>query len=65
MSSLLHSRAVLSGYRRLLRASKAAFKADQFTLSQAFLRLNQEFKNNKHITDKNELGEESIRYVWK
>jgi hypothetical protein len=51
------SAAALSGFRRLVRASKKAFRGDAYALKNASVALKAEFGKNKLVTDKNELGE--------
>jgi hypothetical protein len=48
---------VLGGYRRLLRASRQAFRGDAFALSQARVALRENFAANKDVTDKAALEE--------
>ena len=46
----------IHGFRRLCRASKTAFKGDQYALNKAMVTLKQEFLKHKYVTDKTELG---------
>ena len=48
---------VLHGYRNLLRSVRFVFKSDHFALTQAKIKLNQEFKQNKYMTNELEIGE--------
>jgi hypothetical protein len=51
------SATALSGFRRLVRASKKAFRGDAYALKNASVALKAEFEKNKLVADKNELGE--------
>lgn len=46
---------VLGGYRRLLRASRVAFRDDQYAIDQARATLRAQFAANKEVTDKTQL----------
>jgi hypothetical protein len=48
--------AAISGFRRLLRASRIAFKGDEYALRQASITLKEEFWKHKHETDATEIG---------
>ena len=41
---------VLGGYRRLLRASRQAFRGDVYALAQAHDALRQSFRANRHVS---------------
>lgn len=47
----------MSGYRRLIRASKKAFGSDKQTLKMAKNQLRLEFFNNRNVTDEFHLAE--------
>ncbi|KAF1776070.1 hypothetical protein PI124_g1109 [Phytophthora idaei] len=48
---------VLGGYRRLLRASRLAFRGDDFALQQARAALRDNFMANSQVSDKEQLDE--------
>lgn len=48
--------AAISGFRRILRASKITFKSDTYALQNAAVTLKQEFRKNKDVTDEAMLG---------
>ncbi|KAF4044283.1 Complex 1 protein (LYR family) [Phytophthora infestans] len=48
---------VLGGYRRLLRASRQAFRGDAFAMQQAHVALRDNFMVNSQVTDKEQLDE--------
>lgn len=50
------SAAALSGFRRLVRASKKAFRGDAYALKNASITLKAEFGKYKTVTNKEELG---------
>ena len=47
----------LSGYRRLIRATKKAFGSDKQTMNMAKIQLKVEFLNNRNVTDQIQLAE--------
>jgi hypothetical protein len=53
----------ISGFRRLFRASRKAFRGDTYALKNASVALKAEFAKNRMVTDKNELGELRISEV--
>ncbi|CAI5740391.1 unnamed protein product [Peronospora destructor] len=48
---------VLGGYRRLLRASRQAFRHDVYALQQAHLALRKHFIDNRQVSEKKQLEE--------
>ncbi|TDH69053.1 hypothetical protein CCR75_004919 [Bremia lactucae] len=48
---------VLGGYRRLLRASRQAFRGDTYALQQARKTLRENFLLSSHVSDKDQLFE--------
>ena len=48
--------AAISGFRRILRASKITFKNDTYAIQNAAITLKQEFRKNKDITDAAMIG---------
>ncbi|ETP40995.1 hypothetical protein F442_11757 [Phytophthora nicotianae P10297] len=48
---------VLGGYRRLLRASRQAFRGDAYALQQARAALRDNFMANSQVSDKEQLDE--------
>ena len=48
--------AAISGFRRLLRASRVAFKGDEYAVKQASITLKEEFLKHKHESDPAEIG---------
>lgn len=49
--------AALAGYRRLMRTANIVFKTDVFAITQAKIKLREEFLKQKDVTDKGELKE--------
>lgn len=47
----------LSGYRRLLRTAKKVFDQDHYAISQAKIKLREEFLKNAHVENEKELTE--------
>ncbi|KAL7690333.1 putative complex 1 LYR protein [Plasmopara halstedii] len=48
---------VIRGYRRLLRASRQAFRGDVYALKQARMTLREHFIANRQVSDKEQLDE--------
>ncbi|OWZ15848.1 hypothetical protein PHMEG_00010439 [Phytophthora megakarya] len=48
---------VLGGYRRLLRASRQAFRGDVYATQQARVALRENFTANSHVSDETQLQE--------
>jgi hypothetical protein len=48
--------AAKSGYKMLLRTAQMAFREDHYTLSQARIKLKEEFMKQKNVTDPNTLS---------
>mmetsp|Transcript_9102 Transcript_9102/g.15388 ORF Transcript_9102/g.15388 Transcript_9102/m.15388 type:complete len:123 (-) Transcript_9102:194-562(-) len=49
--------AALAGYRRLIRTAQVVFKNDTFAITQAKIKLREEFLKQKDVTDKATLTE--------
>jgi hypothetical protein len=47
----------LAGYRKLLRTANVVFQKDVFAITQAKIKLREEFLKQKHVTDQKELTE--------
>ena len=47
----------LAGYRKLLRTASIVFRDDVYAISQAKIKLREEFRKQAHVTDSSELRE--------
>lgn len=57
MISLVGRKEILSIYRQLFRTAESTFDTDHVTLSAAFIKIRQEFKKNKSVTNENAIRE--------
>ena len=49
-------RSARAGYRQLMRTASAVFREDVYALSQAKIKLREEFMKHKDVSDEKKLG---------